>query len=244
MIDALTAAAHMLSDDTQRLNMISHNLANASTIGFKRQRAVAVPFQEHLAAHANEGFSLLQTTLPGHVIQTDSRPGALRSTSQPLDVAIEGGGFFEVKTPQGLAYTRRGNFQLDPQGQLVTHDGYPVMGLGGEIQLTTTEPVIDKNGVIYEKDNKQAAQIKIVHFSNIETLARMGSGLFAATPDARPDSAGSTTVKQGHLEASNVTSMEEMVHLIETMRHFEAAQKIVQGYDEMMEKALKKFGEF
>ena len=117
------------------------------------------------------------------------------------------------------------------------------MGRGGEIQLTTTEPVIDKSGVIFEK-NQQIGQIKVVHFSNDETLSRIGSGLFTPTSDTQQDSAGNTKVRQGHLEASNVSSMEEMVRLIETMRHFEAAQKIVQGYDDMMDKALKKFGEF
>jgi flagellar basal-body rod protein FlgG len=233
----------MLSDDEQRLSTISHNLANVGTIAFKRQRAVSVPFQEHLVAYANEGFSLIEATLPGHLIQTDPSPGTLRSTSQPLDVAIEDGGFFEVKTPQGFAYTRRGDFHLDAEGQLVTHEGYPVMGRGGEIQLTTTEPVIDKSGVIFEKD-QQVGQIKVVHFSNDETLSRLGSGLFTPTSDTQQDSAGNTKVRQGHLEASNVSSMEEMVRLIETMRHFEAAQKIVQGYDDMMDKALKKFGEF
>ena len=244
MIDALTVAANMLSDDTQRLNTISHNLANVSTTGFKRQRAISIPFQAHLGAQAAGGASMLLATLPGHVLQTDTRAGMLHQTSNPLHVALEDNGYFEIKTNQGLAYTRRGDFHLDGQGRLVTQEGHLVMGAGGEIQLNNATPVIDQSGVIFDKD-KQIAQIKVVHFANAETLARLESSLFTPSATTQIDpNAGQTKVRQGYLEASNVTSMEEMVRLIETMRHFESAQKVVQGYDEMMGKALKKFGEF
>lgn len=243
MIDALTAAAHILSEDAQKLNTISHNLANVSTNGYKRQRAISVPFQEHLNANAAHGLSPLPTTLSGHVVQNDLRPGTLRTTGQPLDLAIEDAGFFEIKTPQGMVYTRRGDFQIDSQGRLVTHEGYPVMGLGGEILPGTPTPVIDQNGAIFDKDQK-VGQIKVIHFTNPESLARLESGVFAQTAETQISTGGYAKVRQGHLESSNVTSMEEMVRMIETMRHFEAGQKIVQGYDEMIEKALKKFGEF
>ena len=87
-------------------------------------------------------------------------------------------------------------------------------------------------------------QFKIVHFSNPETLLREASGLFVQGDNTQLDDTGKIKVRQGYLEASNVISMDEMVRLIETMRHFEAGQKIVQGYDELLEKALRKFGEF
>lgn len=243
MIDALTAAAQMLSDDTQRLNTISHNLANVSTTGYKRQRAVSAPFQDYLVAQAAGGPSALSITSPGHTIQTDTRPGMLQQTSNPLHVAIEDNSFFEIQTDRGLAYTRRGDFQLDAQGQLVTQKGYAVMGTAGTIRLNTTEPIIDQSGAVYEKDN-QIAQLKLVRFSNAETLEQVESGLFIPSVQTQFESNGHSKIRQGHLEASNVVSMEEMVRLIETMRHFESAQKIVQGYDDMMEKALRKLGEF
>lgn len=244
MIDALSVAASMMSDDTQRLNTISYNLANVTTTGFKRQRTIAVPFQKHLATQSVDGsFSALPVTLPGNAIQTDTHAGMLRQTSQPLDVAIEDTGFFEIKTPQGLAYTKRGDFHLNAQGNLVTYAGDPVMGVGGTIRLNTSEPVIDQNGTIFDRD-QQIGQLKIMHFSNPETLVRQEGSSFIPSDKTQQDPAGYPKVRQGHLEASNVTSMEEMVRIIETMRHFESAQKIVQGYDEMMDKALTKLGQF
>lgn len=243
MIDALTAAAHIMSNDSQRMNAISQNLANVSTTGYKRQLPISTPFIEFLDIGANPSAQVLSTTMPLHRVQTDIRPGALRQTAQPFDIAIEDSGFFEVKTDQGLAYTRRGDFHLDPQGRLVTSQGHPVQGLGGELILTSTEPTIDQNGKISEKD-KQVGQFKIVHFSNPETLLREASGLFVQGDNTQLDDTGRTKVRQGYLEASNVISMDEMVRMIETMRHFESGQKIVQGYDELLEKALRKFGEF
>lgn len=244
MIDALTAAAHMMSNDLQRMTAISQNLANAGTTAYKRQLPITTPFLEYLDIGAGAaGLQAQPTTLPTHLLQTDVRAGALRQTAQPFDIAIESPGYFEVKTEQGLAYTRRGDFHLDTQGRLVTQQGHPVSGTSGDIVLSSTEPTINQNGGIFEKD-KSIGQLKIVHFSNPETLNRVASGLFTLGEDTQLDDAGRTKVRQGYLEASNVISMDEMVRLIETVRHYQAGQKIIQGYDELLEKALRKFGEF
>jgi flagellar basal-body rod protein FlgF len=244
MIDALTAASQIMSEDQQRMNIISQNLANVSTTAYKKQIAVATPF----AVMMNIGHGPSQKDLSAYVTVplpsavTDLKQGTLRNTAAPLDLAIENAGFFEIKTEQGIAYTRRGDFHLDGQSRLVTQ-GEPVMGASGEIVLSGSQPTVDQQGAIYEK-GKLVAQLKVVQFENPETLVRAGPELFVTGENSQYSSEGFTNVRQGYLETSNVASTEEMVKMIESMRHFESAQKIVQGYDEMMEKALRKLGEF
>jgi flagellar basal-body rod protein FlgG len=173
----------------------------------------------------------------------DTRPGSIKLTSEALDLAIEGEGFFEVAMPDGPAYTRHGRFHLDARGRLVTEAGAAVMGRSGELQLTGTQPSIDRQGVVTDA-GKTVGQLKAVTFPAGTSLVRLGDGLY------RPSSAGvvpqesKDPVRQGYVENSNVASMTEMVRLVETMRHFESAQKVIQGYDEMLEKSLRKLGEF
>jgi flagellar basal-body rod protein FlgF len=245
MIDALTAASQIMAEDLQRMSIISQNLANVSTTAYKKQFSVSTPFAAamNLAGGSNQMPVTAGVTLPLPSAVTDLKPGTLRNTGAPLDVAIEDAGFFEVRTEQGLAYTRRGDFRLDGQSRLVTQQGDAVMGSAGEIVLTTSQPTIDQQGGVYE-NGKLVAQIKVAHFDNPETLVRSGPELLAAGKDTQFSGDGFTRIRQGFLEASNVISMEEMVNIIETMRHFESAQKIVQGYDDMLDKALRKLGEF
>lgn len=245
MIDALTAASQIMMEDIQRMSVISQNLANVSTTAYKKQISVSVPFAAMMSVGhgSNQMQPVTGMNQPVHTALSDLKPGTMRNTAVPLDIAIEDAGFFEVRTEQGLAYTRRGDFKLDGQSRLVTLQGDPVMATSGEIVLTTSHPTIDQNGAIYE-NGKLVAQLKVVQFTNPETLVRSGPGLFVPGENSQFESERLARVRQGFLEASNVNSMEEMVKMIESMRHFESAQKIVQGYDEMMEKALRKLGEF
>ena len=118
------------------------------------------------------------------------------------------------------------------------------MGVGGEIGLTSEAVSVDADGKIFDRD-VQVAQLRIVRFSNLAQLQYAGTGLYVAPTGAagEPNAAGQR-VRQGYLENSNVQSASEMVRLIETLRHFEANQKVIQGYDQMLERAIRALGEF
>lgn len=245
MRDALSIAAASMSNDMQRVATLSNNLANATTPAFKRELAVSAGFGGLLAAPVGvEGGTPLRAgegLLPSRTV-TDHAPGALRATGNPLDVALEGAGFFEVMSPQGARYTRQGSFQLDAAGRLVNGDALPVMGIGGEITLSSTQPRIERDGRIFDGD-QLAGQLRVVRFDDPRQLEKAGAGLYA-TRSENSGEAVSGRLRQGHLESSNVVTTHEMVRLIETMRHFEANQKVIHSYDEMLDRAIRALGEF
>jgi flagellar basal-body rod protein FlgG len=181
--------------------------------------------------------------LPSLATLQDVQSGTLRSTANPLDFAIEGKGFFEISTDAGLRYTRQGSFRLDSSGRLVNDSGFPVMGVSGEILLKSSQVSVDSQGRVFEGD-RQVGQLQTVRFSDPQSLVNLGSGFFAAGERSVRTGDGTDRIRQGFLEGSNVNSTGEMVKMIETVRHFESGQKIVQAYDEMMDRAITKLGEF
>jgi flagellar basal-body rod protein FlgG len=251
----LSIALAAMHQDMQRMDRVAVNLANVSTPGYKREIAEARPFVDVMegvnAADAGRGISS-PSTAPLSVM-FDSRPGTLKTTGQPFDVALTGDGFFEVSTENGPAYTRQGNFRIDARGRLVTAQGDPVMGKNGDIYLTTQHPVIDEAGNITEPDattgpsatapGTPVAQLKVVTFEQPAQMQHLGAGLMAAGTGMTVLSDGDARLRQGALENANVSSMQEMVQMIQTMRHFESMQKAVQGYDEMLGTAIHKLGD-
>lgn len=236
MADALSIIAASMAADQQRVATISHNLANATTPAFRRELSVTRPFVDLLDSTG------LQAPLPQPRTQLDLRPGTLRATANALDVALEGEGWFEVLTPEGPAYTRRGDFQLDARGVLVSRQGHPVMGTSGEISLLGNGPVrIDDQGRIFEGE-RSAGQLRVVRFDDTAALVGQGEGLFRADA-AAAQPLERAAVRQGHLENANVQTVAEMVRLIETMRRFEASQKLVQGIDDVLGRAIRTLGE-
>lgn len=259
MSDVLAISLHSMQQDMARLERISMNMANATTPGYKREVAVSLPIGgtgtgAFVDAMRDAGASLAgtsgTTTLGGSfVVRPDLRPGTLKSTGQSLDIALTSPGYFEVSTDTGLAYTRQGGWQLDGRGRLVTPQGHPVMGVGGEIVLSRPNPVIDANGQVFESkagggaEATPIAQIKVVRFDDASELRRMGDGLMttAQAPSQVPEA--DVQLRQGFLENANVSSMQEMAQLIQSMRHFESMQRVALGYDEMIGGAVRKLGE-
>lgn len=236
-IFALTLGS--MQNDMARLDQIAMNLTNAATPGYKRQVVAPRPFVQALEE--------LQTLPPPQVL-TDLRAGTVKSTGQALDLALVGDGFFEVLTDSGPAYTRKGNFTVDARGRLVTAQGYPVMGKGGDIQLAGRTPVIDSAGHVSEALDGAAqatpvGQLKIVRFDNPQGLQRLGEGLVAAGDGMTVLADSQVQLRQGALENANVNSTREMVDLIQTMRHFETMHRVIQGYDEMIGSAVRKLAE-
>lgn len=236
MTHALSAAESSMQNAVHRMHAISHNLANVSTPGYKKEVLLERPFGMQFSA----ALAQLDRTQAQPVI--DQGAGMLKFTGNPLDVAVEGDGFFEVMTPQGPAYTRQGNFRVGVDGRLVTTGGMPVMGVGGEVHLDGQDTVIDQGGRIWQQ-GKLVDQLRVIQFAEPGTLQRLSAGLYASGGAAVESEVSKSTVRQGYLEAANVVMMDEMVRMIETMRQFESSQRVIQGYDTMMEKAINVIGD-
>ena len=235
-MDALTITQAGLLSDVEQLRVLSHNLANATTLGFRRDVAVARPFDTHLdQAGVGAGLSTTSAT------DIDRTPGALRHSGNPLDVALEGDGYFVLQSQAGTVFSRQGNFQVDSRGRLMGASGSAVLGASGEVALSQAEPRIDQAGNIWEGD-KLIDTLRVVRFSPDAQLTSLGSGTYASDAASLQD-VEMPRVRQGYVEASNVVPMREMVRLIETMRHFEAGQRVVRSYDDMMDRAFSLLGE-
>lgn len=262
MQDILAISLYGMQQDMARLERIGANMANALTPGYKRDVTAARPvpssfmpaghgiaasrFADALKVAAGGAVAADPVSPDAMLIQTDFRPGTLKSTGQALDLALGGAGYFEVMTEAGPAYTRQGDFRLDSRGRLVSAQGLPVMGRSGEIYLDGDRPVIDAAGRIFDAGSPGGAplaQLKVVRFDAGSNPQRLGGGLFAAPASATQMNDAEVQVRQGFLENANVSAMQEMVALIQTMRHFETMQKIAVGYDEMMGTAIRKLGE-
>lgn len=256
MIRSLWISKTGMDAQQSQLDVISNNLANVNTTGFKRSRAV---FEDLLYQNVREpgAQSSQQTTLPsGMQIGTGARivaterlytQGNLQQTGNSTDVAINGNGFFQVQMPDGtLAYTRDGSFQVNAQGQLVTSSGYPVQP-AVTIPQNATSLTIGKDGVVTVTtpgavNNTQVGTFQLANFINPAGLRSMGENLYAETEAsgtanlANPGSNGVGALSQNYVETSNVNVVEEMVNMIQTQRAYEINSKSVQTSDQMLEK--------
>lgn len=226
----------------RRLDIISNNLANVNTVGFKKDK---MTFEGILSSTANPPQVPQNTTadpiLQKENVYVDYASGPVNQSGNPLDLAIDGDGFFTVSTPDGTAYTRQGNFRLAADGTLVTSDGYPVMGQEGAIRIQGSRVEIEAGGEIMV-DGTASGKISLVDFAKPYNLTKIGSALFVpADPQATPQ-AGTSRIRQGHIEGSNVESILEMVQMIETNRYFEACSKVIKGFDDMAARAATELG--
>ena len=254
MIRALFSAASGMSAQQMNVDNIAHNLANANTVGFKMRRA---QFQDLLYQNmvAPGAAASAQTVVPtGLQVGLGARSasneivftqGNFVTTNNPLDIVIEGRGFFQVRRPSGeLAYTRAGNFHLDRDGNLVTLDGDPI-----EPQITIPNDALSitiaQDGSVSVTQPGQTAaqlvgQIQLATFANPAGLNSLGRNLYAQT-DASGDpivgnpggQEGIGTLLQGYVEQSNVSVVEEFINLIVSQRAYEANSKVVRAADEM-----------
>jgi flagellar basal body rod protein FlgG len=222
-VDALTITESSLLHDVDRLRMLSHNLANATTPGYRRDVAVARGFDTQLSA------------------ELDRTQGAMRYSANPLDLALEGDGFLVLQSPSGPVLTRQGALHLDASGRLVGPNGGAVLGTAGEIVLSQPDPRIDAQGNVYDGD-RLAGTLRIVRAPADAAMTSLGNGLYACDSAQLLD-VETPRLRQGYSEASNVVPMREMVRLIETLRHFEAGQRLLRSHDDMLERALSLLGE-
>lgn len=258
MIDGIYVAASGGYKQEKSLEVITNNLANVNTIGFKRD---LLAFKSFLApfpgspqnASPGLGASLAarkkDTSYTGIVeLRSDLSQGRLVSTGNPLDVALEGEGFFEIKTKDGLRYTRQGNFKLNSDKILVTQNNNPVMGSGGPITIKSggANISINSKGTISAgkgPGKNVAGSLKIVNFKNPGELIKAGDGLFFL-PDGSSGEFKTPefSLHQGFIEYSNVSAIKEMTKMIEVMRGYQAYQQLIQTIDSANAKAAIDIG--
>jgi flagellar basal-body rod protein FlgF len=217
------AAASGLHSRMEALDMLSNNLANSTTGGFKLDREFYSLFQE---SQGTQGPAL-------PVIQkqwTDFQQGLLQPTGNSLDMALSGKGFFAVNGPSGTLYTRNGSFKLSPAGILTTIDGYPVRATGGgTIQAQGQSPFdVAPDGTV-SQSGQALGQFELDDFADTNVLTKQGNSYFKLSDtkvQPTPVTMG-TTVAQGNIEASNVVAAESSVRLVDLMRQYEMLQKAV-----------------
>ncbi len=246
-----TAYTGMLAQQ-QKMDTISNNLANVNTIGFKKDAAVFEAFEDVYKIKINDPEAIGQKSIgKGNLgvkvgeIYTDFTQGTFQQTDSPIDLALEGSGMFVIGVPNGdgelsYKYTRDGSFNMDSQGRLVTQEGFFLIGENGPITLANTNVRISEEGNIFS-GAELADKVRIVDFENLNQLKKVGSNFYEASDTAGEKAFGGKVI-QGFLESSNVSSMDEMIHMINVMRTYESNQKIITTYDTTLDKAVNEVG--
>jgi flagellar basal-body rod protein FlgF/flagellar basal-body rod protein FlgG len=220
MDSGIYAACSGLVARTQALDLAANNLANTNTTAFRSEQPT---FHSALASHGlrmadSRSAAINQFSVVGGT-RLDLSQGNLESTGNPLDIAIEGGGFLAVKTEAGTEFTRNGNFHLSPERSLLTESGDAVLGETGPVQLPEGEVTISSDGTI-SVGGAVVARLKIVEFAPGTPMAHSGGTNYNA-PTAAATPATKSSVRQGMLEASNVNSVQAAVGLIALQRNAE-----------------------
>lgn len=256
-----------------KMDTIANNIANVNTTGFKKDQQT---FKEYLTALEKEPDVIQVPRVPASIesfyqtnggdkgfvdasgTHTNMEQGSLKSTGGKLDVAIDGPGFFEVSTPNGVRLTRAGNFTIDGQGQLVTKEGYPVLleaaegadGLAsddaqgrvatfkGDASITISDA-----GEVFDGENK-IGKLSVVNVARNEALQKVGQNFFTYRDGINPEVSANKnpSLKQGFLETSNVNIINEMTDMIMAQRVFEGTQKAISTYDSMSDKLINQVG--
>ncbi len=253
---------------SQKLDTIANNLANVNTPGFKSDQQTFRAYltdQQKPENGANvprtpatiESFYHQQGTDQTYVDSdgtiTNFDQGSLKKTGNALDLAIDGGGFFEVATPAGVRMTRAGAFKIDGNGQIVTKDGFPVLRSAAagtdpaervlRVNMEQALSITDRGEVF--QGEEAIGSFSIVNVDDVKTLNKEGGALWGFKSNAtntQPVPVGNPSVKQGFLEMSNVNIVKEMTDMIATTRVFESTQKAISAYDSMSDKLINQVG--
>lgn len=254
MVKGLYTAYTGMINQQNRLDVLTNNLANSATSGFKAEGATSQSFDEVMAvkikdtssAYVNKRIGAMSMGVKIGETYTDYGQGSFRTTGNTFDLALEGEGFFGVSFTnkageQSIKYTRDGSFTLTNDGYLVTKDGDFVQGTNGNIRINPNAEVsIDSMGNIYE-DGVLTAQLEIVDFEDYDYLEKYGENMYDAVEGATVTESEANT-HQGYLETSNVNVISEMVEMITVTRAYETNQKVIQTIDSTLDKAVNTVG--
>jgi len=239
----------------RELEVVANNIANINTTAYKADTAVFREFLMPTASHGHfQGGDRLLSYVQDRATWRDYRPGAILQTGNPLDLAIDGDAFLVVQTPRGERYTRNGTFHLNPGGELVTADGYQVLGQNGPIkfQINDSNIAIANDGTIRVREgidtrsDVQRGVLRLVRFDQNALLKKDGSTLFSA-PDNMPaqplPQTNRVRILQGSLEQSNVSGVVEMARMIELTRSFTAVAGLLQQAADLRRTAINKLAD-
>jgi len=238
LLEALEAAQLM----DRRLTVTANNLANVDTPGYK---ADSIAFIEILMKKIGPKYKKIYKESQFFIKREQ---GVLEYTGNPLHFAIVGEGFFKVQTPNGVAYTRAGNFTLDRERRLVTPEGYPVLANGtpvvvdpgmtreGYITMENSKLQVSPEGIL-SIDMTEIGRLDVVTFDDYSKIRKLGQNLYVSD-GAQEIRAENYEIKQGYIEKSNVNPIREMVNLIEIQRTFEAIQRSIRSLDEETERLI------
>jgi len=231
----MVAAMGAFRQQTRMDHLIANNLSNAQTAGFKRE----VPVFQTILSKTEERYQNIQRD----TVRISFLPGPIQKTGNDLDLAIEGEGFFKVKTPNGVRYTRNGNFSLNKDQVLINPNGFPVLGQrGSEITLTGKKIAVGYDGTV-TADGNEVDQIAVVSFPDLNVLQKEGHTLLKnGRPEQEEIKTLESQVVQGALEASNVNAVDEMINMMDSMRTYESCLKIIQADNSLDSKAVNDVG--
>jgi flagellar basal-body rod protein FlgF len=222
-----------------RLDALANNLANANTPGFKAERVLQ---RAEKAGEIAPPPTAVPTPVTREFVQTDFTQGPVNQSGNPLDVALAGEGFFVLKTERGERLTRSGNFTIDAEGYLATSDGSRVQGTSGDISIPESPVVIASDGSV-RAGEQRVGQLRVVTVEKVEGLLRENGTRFAPGAQVPADApVGSVRIIQGAVEGANLSPVEGLVSLIETVRGFETYMRAAERLDQVTAKAIAEVG--
>ena len=240
-------ASGMLTQN-RNLNVVSNNMTNMLTPGYKKDTMLSSTFQEELMSRTGnldrsntEGLEDTSMFRSPTTNVTNFSQGAFEPTNQPLDFALENeNGFFQIQTQNNdIVYTRNGSFIIDDQGYLSLAEKGRVMGTDGPIYVGTDDILLDETGMIHRKDGTLAGRFAIVDFADKTQLRKQEGSVFTTNANPIPSD---TPVRQNILERSNVDATVEMMDMLETQRTLQSAAQMIKMYDQLMGKAATEIG--
>lgn len=257
MLKGLFTSYTSMVNEQHRMDVVANNLANVNTNGYKKEGATSQAFKDVLgikikdaseAANLPKGLGIMNMGVKIGENYTDFSEGPVKFTGNPLDIAIDGDGFFAVEFTNkagetSTMYTRDGNFTMTPDGYLTTRDGdFLLNNRGSQIRLNPAlDFEINGNGQIYQ-DGAIVSTIGIMDFDDYNYLEHYGENYFVPVDGAEARAAQGYRLDVGYLEVSNVSVVDEMVNMIAIQRHYEANQKVITTYDSSLEIAVNQIG--
>lgn len=229
----------------RELDVVANNVANINTTGFKADSSVFEEYLMPVASHDHfQGRDRRLSYVQDRATWRDMGQGPVKQTNNPLDVAIDGNAFLVVQTPRGERYTRNGSFQINAQGQLVTSEGYPVLGDGGPVQFQTEDRDINiaRDGTVSVPQGARG-RLRLVSFADAQRLQKDSASTFAAPADMQPQAAEQVHVMQGSVEQSNVRPVVEMARMIEVSRQYTQLATLLQQHGDIRKSAIERLAE-
>lgn len=246
MIRSFYIAGTGMMTQRSKMDVVINNITNADTVGYRQDQLITRSFPDLLLDRLNDP-SIVNQTYVGpqntgvHVdeIVIDFSRGTPEPTEEMSDLAIMNEGFFTVQTPDGIQYTRAGNFQVDVNGTLLTQEGYYVLGQNGQpINVGTYGFQVDGQGYIYNAEGQQINRLNIVTFEDLNALRKVGNNNYVPYGGAQPIAVENPGVMQGYIETSNVDIAKTVADMMLTQRVYESSQRILQMTDESLAKTM------